>query len=73
MITLLHEWRTHSLAHEGLAIIFVIIGVILILGYLFGPMKEVREIKRKEGFIMLIPSAIILFAIAIVVFSGVLG
>ncbi|MBD3405385.1 MAG: hypothetical protein GF411_04500 [Candidatus Lokiarchaeota archaeon] len=61
------------MAHEGLAISFVIMGILLILGYHFGPSKEIREVKRLEGKVMLLPSAIILFVLAAIVFSGILG
>ena len=61
------------MAHEGLALFFVMLGVLLIIGYFLGPKNEARLIKRKEGQIMLFPSAILLFILAAVVFSGVLG
>jgi hypothetical protein len=61
------------MAHEGLALFFVVLGVLLIIGYFLGPKNEARLIKRKEGQIMLFPSAILLFILAAVVFSGVLG
>lgn len=65
------EWL--NLAHAGLAAFLVVLGVLLLLGYYCGPMKEVREVKRTEGKIMLIPSSIILFILAAVIFSGILG
>ena len=65
--------RRYSMAHEGLALFFVTLGVLLIIGYFLGPKNEARLIKRKEGQIMLFPSAILLFILAAVVFSGVLG
>ncbi len=61
------------MAHEGLALFFVILGLLLLAGYSFGPKKEVRAVKRTEGFVMLIPSAAILFVLAIIVVSGILG
>ena len=61
------------MAHEGLAIFLILLGGLLLLGFYLGPNKEVRLVKRTEGKIMLIPSAVILFVIAIVAFSGVLG
>ncbi|MHA1136499.1 MAG: hypothetical protein ACTSSE_08435 [Candidatus Thorarchaeota archaeon] len=61
------------MAHEGLAIFLILLGGLLLLGFYLGPNKEVRLVKRTEGKIMLIPSAVILFVIAVVAFSGVLG
>ncbi|TXT55133.1 MAG: hypothetical protein BAJATHORv1_40042 [Candidatus Thorarchaeota archaeon] len=61
------------MAHEGLTLAFVIMGILLIVGYQFGPNQEVREVKRLEAKVMLIPSAIILFVLAAIVFSGILG
>ncbi|MFO7837494.1 MAG: hypothetical protein R6V83_12705 [Candidatus Thorarchaeota archaeon] len=61
------------MAHEGLTIGLVVLGVLLLLTYYFGPRTEVREVKRQEGFIMLIPSAAILFVIAALLFSGIIG
>jgi hypothetical protein len=61
------------MAHEGLALFFIILGVILIIAYFLGPNNEARSIKRKEGQMMLFPSAILLFILAAVVLSGVLG
>ncbi|MBS3794327.1 MAG: hypothetical protein KGY80_05505 [Candidatus Thorarchaeota archaeon] len=61
------------MAHEGLSITLVVLGLFLLIIYYFGPRTEVREVKRQEGFIMLIPSAIILFIIAVIVFSGIIG
>ena len=60
------------MAHEGLAAFFIVLGVFLLVAYLLGPNKEVRLIKRKEGQMMLIPSAVLLFLLAAVVFSGIL-
>lgn len=51
----------------------VMLGVILLLGYYFGPRTEIRLVKRKEGMVMLVPSAVILFVLALIVFSGVIG
>ncbi|MFW9835465.1 MAG: hypothetical protein ACFFEK_15800 [Candidatus Thorarchaeota archaeon] len=61
------------MAHEGLAVFLVILGVLLLVAFYLGPRNEARSIKRQEGMMMLIPSAAILFVLAIVVFSGVLG
>jgi hypothetical protein len=49
------------------------LGALLIIGFLLGPNREARLVKRNEGKIMLIPSAIIMFILAIIVFSGILG
>jgi hypothetical protein len=61
------------MAHEGLAVFMVILGCILLLAYYLGPRNEVRLRKRKEGMVMLIPSAALLFLLAVVVYSGVIG
>jgi len=61
------------MAHEGLAIFLILLGGLLLLGFYLGPNKEVRMVKRTEGKVMLIPSAVILFVLAIIVFSGVIG
>jgi len=61
------------LAHEALSLFMVMLGVILLLGYYFGPRTEIRLVKRKEGMVMLVPSAVILFVLALIVFSGVIG
>ncbi|MBE0526538.1 MAG: hypothetical protein IH631_06315, partial [Candidatus Thorarchaeota archaeon] len=61
------------MAHEGLVIFLVLLGGLLLLGYYLGPNKEVRLVKRTEGKIMLVPSAIILFVLSIIIFSGVIG
>ena len=60
------------MSHEGLTAVLVILGVILILGFYFGPKNEVRKVKRQEGMIMLIPTGVLLIIIALVVFSGIL-
>jgi len=60
-------------AHEGLALILGVLGVLLLIGYYLGPRNEARLVKRKEGMVMLVPSAVILFALAIIVFSGIIG
>lgn len=60
------------MAHEGFAATLIALGVILLLGYFFGPKNEVRKVKRMEGFVMLIPTGVILIIIALVVFSGIL-
>lgn len=61
------------MAHEGLALILGVLGVLLLIGYYLGPRNEARLVKRKEGMVMLVPSAVILFALAIIVFSGIIG
>ncbi|TFG27395.1 hypothetical protein EU527_18620 [Candidatus Thorarchaeota archaeon] len=61
------------MAHEGLAIFLIVLGALLLLGFYFGPNNEIRLVKRNEGKIMLIPSAAILFVLAIILFSGVIG
>lgn len=61
------------MAHEGLALFFIVLGILLIIAYFLGPNNETRLIKRKEGQMMLFPSAILLFLLAAVVFSGILG
>lgn len=61
------------MAHEGLAAFLTILGVLLLIAYYLGPKNEVRLRKRKEGQMMLIPSSALLFVIAIIVLSGVLG
>ena len=61
------------MAHEGLALFLVLLGGLLLLGFYLGPNKEVRAVKRTEGKVMLIPSAAILFVLAIIIFSGVIG
>ncbi|MHA1963997.1 MAG: hypothetical protein ACXACG_08985 [Candidatus Thorarchaeota archaeon] len=61
------------MAHEGLAAFLFILGVLLILAFYLGPRNEARLRKRQEGMIMLLPSAVLLFILAAVVFSGILG
>ena len=61
------------MAHEGLVIFLFLLGGLLLLGFYLGPNKEVRLIKRTEGKVMLLPSAILLFVLAIIIFSGVIG
>ena len=60
------------MAHEVLVVTLVIMGVILLLGYILGPSREVRRVKRVEAQAMLIPTAILLFVLAAILFSGVL-
>ncbi len=67
------EYRWLTMAHEGLVIFLILLGVLLLLGFYLGPDKEVRLVKRNEGKIMLLPSAILLFVLSIIIFSGVLG
>ncbi|MFW9800807.1 MAG: hypothetical protein ACFFD9_10245 [Candidatus Thorarchaeota archaeon] len=61
------------MAHEGIAALLAVLGIILFISYKLGPSKEVREIKRLEAKAMLLPSAIILFVLAAILFSGILG
>ncbi len=61
------------MAHEGLAIFFTILGGILLIAYYLGPRNEIRLRKRQEGLVMLVPSAALLFILAVVVYSGILG
>ncbi|MDH4213542.1 MAG: hypothetical protein OEV85_06445 [Candidatus Thorarchaeota archaeon] len=61
------------MAHEGLVVFMIALGIILLLGFLLGPNKESRLVKRNEGKIMLIPSSIILFILAIIIYGGILG
>jgi hypothetical protein len=51
----------------------ILLSTILIVGYYFGPSKETRLVKRKEGMIMLVPSAALLFVLAVIIFSGIIG
>lgn len=60
------------MAHEGLAAFLIALGILLFLGFLLGPNREIRDVKRNEGKIMLIPSGIILFILAIIIYSGIL-
>ncbi len=60
------------MAHEGLVGILIVLGVLLLIGYILGPSKEVRAMKRTEAKAMLIPTAIILFILAAIIFSGLL-
>jgi len=60
------------MAHEVLVAFMIALGVLLLLGFIFGPNREVRLVKRNEGKIMLIPSAIILFILAVIIYSGIL-
>jgi nitrogen fixation-related uncharacterized protein len=60
------------MAHEGLTVVLIALGCILLLGYFFGPKNEVRNVQRTEGMIMLIPTGVLLIIIALVLFSGVL-
>lgn len=61
------------MAHEGLALTLLILGLILIFSFYAGPNREVRAVKRMEGKIMLIPSAILLFILAAIIYSGIIG
>ena len=67
------EYRWLTMAHEGLVIFLILLGGLLLLGFYLGPNKEVRLVKRNEGKIMLLPSAILLFILSIIIFSGILG
>ena len=62
-----------KMAHEGLAAFIVLLGVLLLVGYYLGPRNEARLVKRKEGMVMLVPSAVLLFVLALIVFSGIIG
>lgn len=62
-----------QMAHEGLSLFLVLLGVILILGYYFGPRNEVRQFKRLEGKVMLIPTGVLLFILAGILYSGIIG
>ncbi|MFW9847429.1 MAG: hypothetical protein ACFFD6_11815 [Candidatus Thorarchaeota archaeon] len=61
------------MAHEGMVALLVVLGLILIISFYLGPKKEVREVKRLEAKAMTLPSAIILFILAAILFSGILG
>ena len=62
-----------KMAHEGLTAFLIVLGVLLLLGYHLGPNREARIVKRTEGKIILVPSAVILFILAAIVLSGILG
>ncbi|MHA2140637.1 MAG: hypothetical protein ACXADC_06870 [Candidatus Thorarchaeota archaeon] len=61
------------MAHEGMVALLVALGLILIVSYQFGPSKEVREFKRLEAKAMTLPAAVLLFILAAILFSGILG
>jgi hypothetical protein len=61
------------MAHEGIVSLLAILGIILIISYQIGPSREVREVKRLEAKAMTLPSAILLFILAAILFSGILG
>ncbi len=61
------------MAHEGIVALLIILGLILVISYQLGPSKEVREVKRLEAKAMTLPSAILLFIFAAILFSGILG
>lgn len=61
------------MAHEVLATSLAILGFLLLIAFHFGPHHEVRAIKRLEAKVMLIPSAVLLFILAAIVFSGIIG
>ncbi|MFX1560213.1 MAG: hypothetical protein ACFFBL_06480 [Promethearchaeota archaeon] len=61
------------MAHEGLAMFLIILGVFLILAYFLGPRNEARLRKRREGQMMLFPSAVLLFILSLLLYSGILG
>jgi hypothetical protein len=61
------------MAHEGIVALLVILGLILIISYQIGPNKEVREVKRLEAKAMTLPSAVLLFILAAILYSGILG
>ncbi|MGQ4870808.1 MAG: hypothetical protein ACP6IT_03095 [Candidatus Thorarchaeota archaeon] len=60
------------MAHEALVSVLILLGIILILGYYLGPRNEVREVKRLEGKIMLIPTGVLLFILAGILYSGII-
>ncbi len=60
------------MAHEGLVAILIVLGILLLIGYVLGPSKEIRLVKRTEAKAMLVPTAILLFILAAIIFSGVL-
>jgi len=43
------------------------------MGFYFGPNREIRQAKRDEGKIMMIPSAILLFILSFIIMSGILS
>ncbi len=62
------------MAHEGLVITLLILGILLIISFYMGPYRyENRRIKQFEAKIILIPTGVILIVMAAVLFSGVLG
>jgi hypothetical protein len=61
------------MAHEGIVSLLAILGIILIISYQLGPSREVREVKRLEAKAMTLPSAILLFILAAILLSGILG
>jgi hypothetical protein len=61
------------MAHEGLVLFMIVLGILLLLAYYLGPSREARLVNRNEGRIMLVPSALIIFVLAVIVFSGILG
>ncbi|MHA2004624.1 MAG: hypothetical protein ACXABV_20395 [Candidatus Thorarchaeota archaeon] len=61
------------MAHEGIVALLIILGLILIISYQLGPSREVREVKRLEAKAMTLPSAVLLFILAAILFSGILG
>ena len=61
------------MAHEGFAALLFILGLILVFSYILGPSKEAREFKRLEAKAMTLPSAVLLFILAAILFSGILG
>ena len=61
------------MAHEGITIVLVLLGIVLLVSYQLGPSNETRAVKQLEAKAMLIPSAVLLFIIAAVLFSGILG
>jgi hypothetical protein len=61
------------MAHEGLAIVLLVLGSLLLLGYQFGPNREVRMVKRVEGKVMLVPTGLLLYLMAAIIWSGILG
>jgi hypothetical protein len=61
------------LANEGFAAALIILGVLLLLGFYLGPRTEVRKIKRDEGKLILVSTAIIIFVLAVIFLSGIIA
>ena len=61
------------MANEGLVVALVILGVLLLIGFYFGPNTEVRKIKRDEGKLIMVTPAVILFVLALIFLSGIIS